>query len=361
MHWTDERIDALLRSSVKGLTPTILALGGNRRLGMDRNTNLMSPSPALSKLSDILKNDGMNDYLSPLNDDLREKIACNLSNYGIGRDNVLVGNGSDAILDIFFKAFANPGDQIAAPYPTFHMLKFHVVVNMGQLIDVPLAEKGARWELDAEGILASGGKLAVIASPNNPTPNAFDDRAIEKIIDNFDGIVLIDEAYYEYCGKTLLGKLRDHPNLVITRTFSKAYGLAGARVGYALASSKVISRMLSARIPYSVGKIAETLAMLALDEKKYLRDVVAKTIECRKYLSDGLSKLGLKVYHSDANFILARMPPQRSSTKLARMLAEKGIFIVDYGTHPALSNCVRISVGTMEMNDELLDVARQYI
>ncbi|MEM2900291.1 MAG: histidinol-phosphate transaminase, partial [Thermoplasmata archaeon] len=334
---------------------------GNRRLGLDRNTNLLVTNPALKKLADIIQNEGLNDYPSPFNDELREKIALNLSKYGITADEIIVGNGSDALLDIFFKTFANPGDHVVAPYPTFHMLKFHVLVNMAQIIDVPLLEKGNRWDLEADGFLSSNAKLAVIATPNNPTPNAFDIDVLEKIVKNFKGIVLIDEAYYEYCGITMLDMIKEYPNLVITRTFSKAYGLAGARVGYAISNKKLISRMLRARIPYSVGKISEKLASLALEEKEFLKEVVEKNKECRKYLSDGLGNLGLKVYHSDANFILARLPAKHSSTKLAKDLADKGIFIVDYKNHPSLSNCVRISVGTKEINDEVIESTRKSV
>jgi len=328
---------------------------------LDRNTNLLSINPALKKLADIIQNEGLNDYPSPFNDELREKIAVTYSKYGITSDEIIIGNGSDAILDIFFKTFANPGDYVAAPYPTFHMLKFHVLVNMAQLIDIPLIEKDNKWELEPDGFLSSHAKLAVIATPNNPTPNAFDSEIVEEIVRNFKGIVLVDEAYYEYCGLTMLDKIHEYPNLVITRTFSKAYGLAGARVGYAIANKKLISQILRARIPYSVGKISEKLAILALDEKEFLNEVLAKNKECRKHLSDGLGRLGFKVYHSDANFILARLPNKHSSTQLAKKLAENGIFIVDYRNHPILSNCIRISVGTKEINNEVIELAKSYL
>jgi histidinol-phosphate aminotransferase len=334
----------LVKKSIRGMTAYRAAEPAGFR--MDTNANLIGANPVVTRFFGLFDPLDLNDYPTPHSDLLRKRLS---QSTGLSPDQFIVGNGADELLDLVIKCFIDPSDRLVMPDPTFGMYEVFGNVNCAEIVKVPLNED---WQLDVDGILGSKATLAMLASPNNPTGNSFRDEDIARILDEFRGIVVLDEAYAEYSGKSHLPMLAHHPNLIILRTFSKAYGLAGLRVGYAVSNRKLSAQMYKAKAPYNVSMIGEGIAAMALSERKFLRSVVRRIAHERQKMTRKLEGLGFKVYPSDANFLLAKSPIK--SRTLCRRLLKRGIVIKDLGAHPRLREHVRITLGNADQNDRLL-------
>ena len=313
---------------------------------MDTNANLIGANPVVTRFLGLFDPLDLNDYPTPHSDMLRRKLA---HSSGLSPDQFIVGNGADELLDLVVKCFIDPNDRLVMPDPTFGMYEVFGNVNCAEIVKVPLKEG---WQLDVDGILGSKATLAMLCSPNNPTGNSFRDEDIARIVSEFKGIVVLDEAYGEYAGKSHVPLLAHHPNLVVLKTFSKAYGLAGLRVGYSVSGRKLAAQMYKAKAPYNVNIISEGIAVMAISERKFLPSVVRRITHEREKMKRKLEALGFRVYPSEANFLLAR-PPIKSRT-LCRRLLKRGIVIKDLGAHSRLREHVRITLGNADQNDRLL-------
>jgi histidinol-phosphate aminotransferase len=314
-------------------------------LRMDTNTNIIEENPTILRALKT-KKFALNYYPSSNSDYLRNALAKELK---ICNDNIIVGNGSDEILDFIMRAYLEPGDRVAIPVPSFVMYKIYAKLNFANLIEIPLLNN---WELDRNKIINSNAKIIIIGYPNNPTGNCFYKSDILRIIDSVKGIVVLDEAYAEYSNKTMLTYIKKYDNLVITRTFSKAYGIAGLRVGYGIAQENIIRELNKIKPPYNLNLVSELLAIEALKSKRWVNKIVRITITEREKLSKELEKLGFFVYHSDSNFILANSSIK--SERLCLELKKKGILIKDFSSQKLLENCVRITIGRQEDNERLI-------
>lgn len=343
-------IERLVRDAVKGIVP--YRAPEQKGLRLDLNTNLFGPNPRIIK---ILKQErfDLNSYPAQNSSALRNALS---KEFNFSPDCVVVGNGSDEIFDLVCKAFVNPKDLVAIPTPSFVMHKIYTKIHFGRVIEIPLIKN---WQLDVSKFLARKPKLTIIASPNNPTANCFQVKDILKIVRESTGLVVLDEAYAEYAGKTLLPYLASYENLIITRTFSKAYALAGLRIGYALAAKAIINELNKVKPPYNLNLVSERLAIEALKDHKFLAKVVELTRQERAKLSAKLTRLGFVVYNSVANFVLAKSPI--NSKILCEKLKKRGIIIKDFGTYPQLKNCVRITVGKEEHNAKLIKNLRELL
>ena len=343
------RPERLLKKSIRGMSP----YNGVEPTGirMDTNANLLGANPVVTKFFGQFDPLELNDYPTPHSDLLRRRLA---QLHGLGTNQFIVGNGADELLDLTIKCFIDPGDRLVLPDPSFGMYETFGRVNCADIVKVPLTQD---WQLDVDRILSTRATMAVICSPNNPTGNSFNDADLESIIEEFDGIVVLDEAYTEYACKSHLPLIDRYRNLVVLRSFSKAYGLAGLRVGYAASTVPLIEQMYRAKAPYNLNVISEGIAAAALMERKFLSSTVRRMEHERERMRRRLEELGFMVYPSETNFLLVRTPVR--SRTLCRRLYKRGIVIKDLNGHPRLRDHVRITLGDRYLNERLLRALRK--
>jgi len=300
---------------------------------------------------------GVNRYPDPQQRDLKSALA-KLKN--VNQEQILLGNGSDEVLDLIFRAFCEPCvDNVITLPPTYGMYKVLAEINNIKNREVLLTEE---FQLDVKSILKSVDeqtKLLFICSPNNPTGNAFDARNIKALLENFNGIVVIDEAYIDFSSyETWIGFLDLYPNLIVTQTLSKAYGMAGIRLGVCYASSAIISVLNKIKPPYNVNELTQQKALervLAVDE---VFDEVESILEERNRLMIALQEIKFikEIYPTDANFVLVKVD---DASKRYQELIEKGIVIRNRTTQPLCENTLRFTIGTSVENKKLIEALKE--
>ncbi|MDR0508868.1 MAG: histidinol-phosphate transaminase [Candidatus Methanoplasma sp.] len=314
-------------------------------LRLDTNTNVLGANPAAAKFIREQRID-LNDYPRTYSDDLRTALA---SLYGLETDNFVAGSGSDEMLDVIFKTFTEWGDDCLVPYPSYSLYDYFAQMNGGKVIYSELTDD---FQLNVDDIISSKAKMVILASPNNPTGNSFRQKDVEEVLAGFGGIVIADEAYGEYSENSMIPFVNEFENMIVIRTFSKAYAMAALRVGYAIANKDLADMMNAVKIPYSLNSMSEGAAIAAVKDQDFIRRSVEMVRTERPKLSSGLSKLGFYPFPSDSNFILARSPMDHAV--LTDALKKRGILIRDFGSKRRMENCVRFTVGTDGMNKELL-------
>ena len=324
----------------------------NGEIRLDTNTNVLGSNPAAEKYLAENRWD-LNGYPNTYSNGLREALG---ELYGLDKDNFIAGNGSDEMLDVTFKTFTNWGDNSVVPVPSYTLYDYFVEMNGGKAPEVDLTED---FQLDVDEIVKQDAKVAIMPSPNNPTGNCFRQKDIEEILSRFNGIVVVDEAYAEYADDAMIRRVDEFDNLVVLRTFSKAYAMAALRVGYAAANRKLADMMMRVKIPYSLNMVSEGAAIAAVKDQDFIRRSVEMVREQRPKLDAGLRKLGFETFPSDSNFILARAPIDHK--ELVQGLKERGVLIRDFGAKRRTENCVRTTVGTAELNAILLEKAEEVI
>jgi histidinol-phosphate aminotransferase len=266
---------------------------------------------------------------------------------------VLLGNGSDELIEIIACALSRPGAVMLVPEPTFVMYRMNALYAGMRYVGVPLA---ADFELDVDAMLAAIERerpaLIFLASPNNPTGNRFATAAVERIVHAAPGLVVVDEAYAAFAAESFLPRVGAFPNLVVLRTVSKI-GMAALRLGYAVAAPEWIAELNKVRQPYNLNALTQAAAPVVLAEHALLDEQIAAIVAERARLAAALAALrGVRVFPAQANFLLARVPD--ASAWFARLRAA-GILVKNlHGGHPLLAQCLRITVGTPAENDALL-------
>ncbi|WP_298238282.1 histidinol-phosphate transaminase [uncultured Algibacter sp.] len=296
---------------------------------------------------------GVNRYPDPQ----QRTVKSLLSNIkGIPQQNMLLGNGSDEVLDLIYRAFCEPNqDNIITLPPTYGMYSVLANINAIKIKSVQL-DKNFQPKVDEIlDIADSNSKLLFLCSPNNPTGNSFEAKSIEKLINNFKGIVVIDEAYIDFSNEeSWASKLNLFPNLIVTQTLSKAYGMAGIRLGICFASEAIISVLNRIKPPYNVNELTQQKAISQLEQQyEITKQQVTDILKERDALVTKLKSVDFisKIYPSDANFVLAKVD---DATKRYNQLIEKGIVIRNRTTQPGCENCLRFTVGTSKENDVLI-------
>ena len=341
----------IMRSTTRGFERYYNPRVGNE-VRLDTNVNVLGSNPAAMNFLSSWKGD-INGYPNTYSDDLRDALA---DLYGLERENFVAGNGSDEVIDVTFKTFTECGDGCAVPVPSYVLYDFFVKMNGGRTIEVDLTEE---FQLDVDAFLKTRAKVAIMPSPNNPTGNSFREKDLEEILSGFDGMVVVDEAYGEYSESSMVRRVEEFENLIVVRTFSKAYAMAGLRVGYAVSNLNVAGMMNCVKIPYSLNMLSEKAAIAAVKDQEFIRRSVDLVKEQRPKLDAGLRALGFETRPSDSNFILARSPVDH--TALVSGLKKKGVMIRDFGSKRRTENCVRITVGSEELNALLLEKAAEVI
>lgn len=340
-------INHLLRENIKNLIPYSSArdeFSGSAHIFLDANENsLGSPiTPAYNR------------YPDPHQVKIKEQLT---KIKGLPSGNIFLGNGSDECIDLLYRAFCNPGkDNIIIHPPTYGMYEVSAHIHD---VEVRRAFLTENFELDLsfmENLVDNRTKIIWICSPNNPTGNALRRADIEIILNNFEGLVVIDEAYVNFSRqKSFIGELTEYPNLVIMQTLSKAWGLAGLRMGMAFASELIIDVLNRIKPPYNIGQATQEIVGNALEHTTRVNEMIKEIVTMRKELAERIGRLSsvLNVYPSEANFLLVRV---KNARQLYETLLTHGIVVRDRSSAPGCQGCLRITVGTIEQNQKLLQI-----
>ena len=281
---------------------------------------------------------------------------------GIGAEHILLGNGSDECIDLLFRCFCNPGkDNVIICPPTYGMYEVSANINDVEIRKASLLETFQLDLIHLETLVDENTKLIWLCSPNNPTGNSLNREDIETVLNNFNGIVVVDEAYINFAKqKTFIQELGEYPNLVVLQTFSKAWGLAGLRLGMTFASTEIITILNKTKPPYNVNQVTQELALKALEEVGQVNDMINELVDMREALAEVFTQMPSveKVYPSDANFLLVKIKDAR---KVYEFLLTKGIVLRDRSSVKLCDDCLRITVGTEKENTILVDTFAEWL
>ena len=363
--------EKMLRRHLSGLDPyepivplEVLAREAGKAVAevikLDGNENPYGPSPRVRQaLADY---PFYHIYPDPDQRQLREALEAYV---GLGREHIVVGSGSDELIDLILRLFLEPGDRVINLVPTFGMYSFSTHVCGGEVVEVPRDED---FEIDLAAVREKVGprtKVVFVASPNNPSGNLASPEQVQGLLD-MGLLVVVDEAYYEFTGEftgesggeTVIPLVKEHPNLVVLRTFSKWAGLAGLRVGYALCHPGLVEHIMRIKPPYNLNTAAHVAALESLKDLEYLQSRVRDIVAERERLFPRLEALDfLRPYPSRANFILCALPG-KDAREYYLWLRRQGIFVRYFDT-PRLRHCLRISVGKPEHSDAVLQALQR--
>jgi len=333
-------IDQLVRDNIKAMEAYASArhdFTGKGQVFLDANE---SPFP-----------NGLNRYPDPLQTKVLHRLAALT---GIDKDQIILGNGSDEIIDLVLRTFCEPKqDNIIVCPPTYGMYKVSAAINNIEIRQAPLQEN---FQLDLEGIaenISQRSKIIFICSPNNPSGNLLNRMDIESLLKSFNGIVFVDEAYIDFANQVSLIDLLDrHTNLIISQTFSKARASAGIRLGVAFASKTIITYLRKIKPPYNINDLTAKAAIDQLDDSKFQTNI-NKIVTQRIYLAEEISKISFvkKIFKSDANFLLIKVD---NANMRYQQLLEKEIVVRNRSKELHCNDCLRITVGTNQENLFLL-------
>jgi histidinol-phosphate aminotransferase len=345
-------LDKLIRPNIKTLKPYSSAKDeytGAAKILLDANENSLG-SP-LTKW--------YNRYPDPYQKQLKEKLAFVKQ---IAANQIFIGNGSDECIDILLRTFCEPGkDNIIICPPTYPMYEVSGNINNIAVQKAPLLLDYQLNVAHIEQLVNANTKIIWICSPNNPTGNSLDRIDIETILNHFDGIVVVDEAYINFSKqKSFVQSLIDYPNLVVLQTLSKAWGLAGLRLGMCFASPDIIGYMNKVKAPYNINIVTQELALQALEEVGQVNDMIKLLVDMRNALAQVIASMPqvIQVFPSDTNFILVKIPQAR---KLYEFLMSKGIIVRDRSALELCEDSLRITVGTEQENTLLVDAMYEWI
>lgn len=354
--------DRLLRQDLLHFapyTPAAVTIADMERvIKLDANENPFGPSPkALAALADTRV---WNRYATQ--DELRPAIA---EYVGVPEEHIVVGNGADEVIDLVERIFLQPGDCIVDCPPSFEMYGKYAAINGARVLEVPRRDPsptvGAGFSVDVDeierAVAREHPKMVLIANPNNPDGSLMPPEQVERLL-SLPAIIVLDEAYSEFSGSSLVERVPSQPNLVVLRTFSKWAGLAGLRIGYCVAPKAIADQVLRTKSPYNVNAAAIVAARASLEDAEYLRGNVRRILAERDRLLAVLARSDvLEPLPTSTNFILCRVRG-RSARALRDELAQRGILIRAFGT-PRLRDFVRVSVGTPEQDDALLSALNE--
>jgi histidinol-phosphate aminotransferase len=321
------------------------------------NTNLWGPGPAARAALEGAALDGLSRYPSPYGDALKSAAAGYL---GVAAAQVVTGCGSDDVLDAAIRAWVRPGERLVFSVPTFSMIPAFAAVNHLEAVPVTFLPN---WEVDVGRLVAARGAVTFLCAPNNPTATGVSRAAIEQVVTHAGGLVIIDEAYAEYAGVSAVDLAAASDRVLVTRTLSKAFGLAGVRAGYGICAPELVARIEGARGPYKVTTLSERAAFAALTgDLGWMRARVAETLALRQQFVEAIRDLPrLEVLPSQANFVLvaARDPQSETMRRVDAALRARGVAGRFFPALPRLGDAIRLTIGPWEMLEPAVDALRQ--
>jgi histidinol-phosphate aminotransferase len=345
-------INNLVRENIKKLTPYSSArdeFKGEASVYLDANENSLG--------SPLMK--WYNRYPDPLQWKVKQRLSEIKS---VPPQNMFLGNGSDECIDLLYRSFCNPGkDNIIICPPTYGMYEVSAHINDVEIHKAPLLDDFQLNIAHIEQLADANTKIIWICSPNNPSGNSLSREDIETVLNNFNGLVVVDEAYINFSRqRSFLKELPEYPNLVVMQTLSKAWGLAGLRLGMMFASEEIIGIVNKVKPPYNIGGHTQEIVLQALENTDQVNDMIMMIVDMRFALEEVFNQMPIveKVYPSDANFLLVKMKDAR---KIYDYLLEEGIVVRDRSKVMLCEDCLRITVGTEQENTALVDALGSYI
>jgi len=341
------------------------------------NTNECAWGPSEAVLNAITKvtPDQLRLYPSPMCDRVRAAAA---DVFGVSADQVLVGNGSDDCLTVIMRSFVLPGDLVACPWPTYSLydtlatIQAVQITHVDWLQDVDPTLQGAAaeggvpgWHMPVDALAKSGARVVFVATPNNPSATIVPLAALEALADRLDGILVVDEAYIDYaCGgdgmkASAIPKLTAHPNILVLRTFSKSYSMAGARLGLMFGSAELIGHMGKVKDSYNVNALTQIAGEAALRDREHFRWLVESTLEQRALMEGFFKSIGWSWPQTDANFMLVDTGSAALAAAIYERLKASGILVRYWGSRPELASKLRVTVGAKESNDKFMGLVQQ--
>ena len=345
--------------------PAIEALAGyvpgeqpkmQRLIKLNTNENPYPPSPRVAEVLKNLDCDRLRRYPDPCADALRDMIA---ARYGRSRENVIAVNGSDDLLTLVFRGFCDGTHPLATLSPTYSLYRVLAAMQEAEVREIPLDAADGFAMPDAETILAGAGdaSLLIITRPNAPTGNSCPLETLRRVAAGFSGVVLVDEAYADFAGDNAMALTGEFDNLLVSRTFSKSYSLAGMRIGYAVGSEEVINGLMKLKDSYNVDMVTQLVAQAAFSDVEYLRKNVEAIRAGRARLTAALRGMGCRVVDSEANFVFAS-PADGDAEGWFRRLRERAI-VVRYFPGPVTGAWCRITVGSENEIDALIKASKE--
>lgn len=316
------------------------------------------PSEIVSKIASRLSEFRFNRYPDPTATELRKLIA---EANGLDPENVLVGNGGDEIIFNLLLAWGGPGRKILDTPPTFAMYAIDAATTGTEVVRVPRNED---FSIDTQAVLDRVREgdidIVIIANPNNPTGGLTDESFLIELLESTDAIVMVDEAYFEFSRHTMRPHMYRHKNLVLLRTFSKAFSLAGLRLGYLLGDAEVVRELMKVRQPYSVDSFSQWVAGLVFRERMVFEQSIYDIMCERDRLIGALSQMsGVTTFPSEANFVLFRV--EHASALWRDLLHTHSVLIRDFSRSPGLEGCLRVTVGSRQDNDRFLEAMAELL
>jgi len=283
--------------------------------------------------------------------------------FGFSESEIFVGNGADGVLDSLTKVFVKKGSKVLVVEPTFPLYAYFTQLYGGKKVTVLLRPN---FELDVDGILEKCDEqtsLLIVCSPNNPTGNQFKEGDLKKILQEFNGVVVVDEAYVDFAKYTVVDWIRNFDNLIVLRTFSKAFGLAGIRAGFLVSNKSIAEYVKRVTHPFDVNIVTQRIIALALQNWNYFKERTQYIVREREWLRNNLAKIdGITPYPSDANFILFKVTKNNLiSSAVTKRLEIRNVLVKDRGNLPLLANCIRVTVGTRNMNETFVSALKEAV
>lgn len=338
--------------AMKGYVPGIQPREGEKYIKLNSNENPYPPSPQVQEVLQKISYQDLRFYPDPICLQLREKLA---ELYGLTKEQIICGNGSDDILNIIVRTFLQPGETLAFYEPTFPLYRVLGIIHGAEIISLPLAEP-YQEPLDPP----PQAKVFFLANPNSPLGYSFSISQVAHLAQKFRGILIVDEAYAEFANENALPLLKDFKNIIIVRTVSKSYSLAGVRLGYALGPAELIKEMFKVKDPFNVNQVTQKIVLAALGDQEYYQKNIARIVATREWFSREARRLGYKVIPSQANFVYPQPPRPGEGFSFYQFLLEKRI-LTRFFDEDMLRDGVRMTIGTEEDMEATLRAMQEII
>ncbi len=327
---------------------------GQKVVKLNTNENPYPPSPAAMEVLRSFDGECLRRYSDPMASDFCRAVGEAL---GVAKDWVLAGNGSDDLLTMIMRACAGPERSVVVfPTPTYVLYRTLAQIQNAKVVEIPYGEN---YEFPADKIIEANGAVIFIASPNSPSGTVVPMETLEHLAENLDGLLVIDEAYADFADQNAIELTRKYENVIILRTLSKGYSLAGLRLGFGIAQPCVLDGLVKVKDSYNVDAIACSVGTAAVKDQACKNANAEKVKASREELKRELETLGFKVLPSQANFLLAR-PAKGDAERIYTGLKAKGI-LVRYFKQPALEDKLRITVGTQQQNEALVKALKELV
>ena len=318
---------------------------------LNSNENPYPPSPAVLGVLKNIEGEWLRRYPEPLGGEFRRSASKVL---GVPSDWIIVGNGSDEVLSLVIRACTEPGRKVVYPIPTYVL---YVTLSQMQAAEVMEIPYDTDYQLPCEELIAANGSVTFIASPNSPSGHIVPMNDLRKLARGLSGVLVIDEAYVDFAEENALALVKEYENVIVIRTLSKGYSLAGLRLGFGVANPQLLQGLFKVKDSYNIDAIACALGTAAITDQDYKNACAAKVKASRTQLAQDLKQLGFHVWDSQTNFLLVQ-PPQENAEYLYQQLKERQI-LVRYFPQPGLDNKLRITVGTDAQNQLLIKTLSQ--